>query len=152
MGQIRLRVSVVVVHEGQILLIQEETKGETAYSLPGGGVELHESIAEAARREVREETGIEVSFERLLWVDERIEKNSQGKHTVGIGVLAKLDPQGSVQAPTPGGVEDEQIVWAGWVDLDDFRTLSLDNLSRRDQVWKALHDPHYVPSYIGNVL
>lgn len=151
MGQIRMRVSVVVVHEGQILLIQEETDGETAYSLPGGGVELHESIAEATRREVREETGIEVHFDRLLWVDERIDKSAKGKHTVGIGVLAKLDPHGEVQTPAPGGVEDEQIIWAGWVDLDDFRTLQFDNLARRDQVWRALHDPHYVPSYIGNV-
>ncbi|WP_134684184.1 NUDIX domain-containing protein [Brevibacillus migulae] len=152
MGQIRMRVSVVVVHEEKILLIQEESKGAVVYSLPGGGIEFQESIAVATKREVREETGMDVTFERLLWVDERIDAQAPGKHTVGIGVLAKLDPQSQKQEPTPGGVEGEQIVWAGWVSLEAFRTLPLDNVSRREQVWKALHDPQYVPSYIGNVL
>jgi len=152
MGQIRMRVSVVVVHEEQILLIQEESNGTVVYSLPGGGIEFQESIADATKREVREETGMDVTFERLLWVDERIDTQTPGKHTVGIGVLAKLVPHPELKTPAPGGVEGEQIVWAGWVSLEAFRNLPLDNLSRREQVWKALHDPQYVPSYIGNVL
>jgi 8-oxo-dGTP diphosphatase len=150
MSQIRMRVSVVVVHEGKILLIKEETDGVCAYSLPGGGVEFLESIPEATKREVWEETGVLVEYERLLWLDERIDTAAEGKHTVGVGVLAKV--VGEVHTPIPGGLEDEEIVWAGWVNLEEFRTLSFDNDKRRDQVLKVLTDPDYIPHYIGNVL
>lgn len=145
-----MRVSVVVEHKGQILLIKENEKEQSYYSLPGGGVEYLETIPEATKREVWEETGLLVEFVRLLWVDERIDKSAAGKHTVGVGVLAALIGEDST--PIPGGVEDEHILWSGWVSLEEFRTLPLYNPSRRDQVVKALSEPGYVPAYIGNIL
>lgn len=54
--------------EGRILL------GRTAYAprlwnLPGGRVEVPERVPHGLRREVREETGLEVAIDRLLVVD-----------------------------------------------------------------------------------
>jgi len=149
MNQIKLRVTVVVEHQGSILLIKEKSGNETCYSLPGGTVEYLETIPEAVRREVWEETGLLVAFERMLWVDERIEKSANGKHTVGIGVLARL--VGDDPTPIPGGVGDEAILWSGWVTLDQFRTWPFCHPIRRDQVVKALREPDYQPAYIGNV-
>jgi ADP-ribose pyrophosphatase YjhB (NUDIX family) len=140
----------VVEHKGHILLIKEKEGKQSYYSLPGGGVEYLETIPEATKREVWEETGLLVDFVRLLWIDERIDKSSPGKHTVGIGVLAAL--VGEESTPIPGGVEDEEILWSGWVSLEQFRSLQQFNLSRRDQVVKALSEPGYVPDYIGNIL
>ncbi|NGQ95276.1 NUDIX hydrolase [Brevibacillus sp. SYP-B805] len=150
MNQIRLRVSVVVVHDGKILLIKEVTDGVLAYSLPGGGVEFLESIPEATRREVWEETGVLVAYQQMLWLDERIDRNGDGKHTVGVGVLAAL--VGEETTPIPGGLEDEEIVWAGWVSLEELHTLPFDNDRRREQVLKALKEANYLPGYIGNVM
>ena len=61
--QIRLSVSAVVWRNGpgldrELLLMQRSDNGQ--WGLPGGYVELGESVAQAAGREVREETGIEV--------------------------------------------------------------------------------------------
>lgn len=150
MKQIKMRVTVVVEHQGSILLIKEKSGDDTYFSLPGGSVEYLETIPEATRREVWEETGLLVEFERMLWLDERIDKTADGKHTVGVGVLARL--VGEDTTPIPGGLEDEQIIWSGWVMLDEFRSWPLYNLLRRDQVVKALNDPEYKPGYIGNVL
>ncbi|MCK9906118.1 hypothetical protein MXD63_39775, partial [Frankia sp. Cpl3] len=73
-----------------------------------------------------------------------------GKHTVGVGVLAQL--AGEESTPIPGGVEGEHILWSGWVTLEEFRSWPIYNLSRRDQVVKALTESDYTPVYIGNIL
>jgi len=59
----------VVFKEGRILLQQREDF--RTWGQPGGGLELGEYLLDAARREVREETGIEVDLERLAAVHYR---------------------------------------------------------------------------------
>jgi ADP-ribose pyrophosphatase YjhB (NUDIX family) len=58
----RLAVGAVVLRgDGAVLLVQRARPPlEGAWSLPGGKVEAGESLAEALRREVREETGLDV--------------------------------------------------------------------------------------------
>lgn len=73
-----------------------------------------------------------------------------GKHTIGIGVLARLI--GEDQTPIPGGLEDEEIEWAGWVPLEEFRSLPLFHPGRREQVIQALTETYYMPRYLGNML
>ena len=148
MDQLRVRVTVVVLHRESILLIKEKSGQGLRFSLPGGGIEFQESVADAVRREVWEETGLLVEYDKLLWLDERIH-GEEGKHTIGVGVLAKLI--GEEMDPIAGGMEDEEIVWAGWVTLEEFKQWPLDNLLRRDQVMKAVTDPNYIAAYIGNV-
>jgi len=66
----------VVIEGNRVLLIQrgqEPLKGE--WSIPGGMVELGESLAEGVRREVREETGLEVKPLEIVGVFDRIQKN-----------------------------------------------------------------------------
>lgn len=144
-----LRVTVVVENQGSILLIKEKRSSREGYSLPGGQIEFLETIAEAARREVWEETGLLVEMERLLWVDDRIDHAGEGKHTVGIGVLARL--VGEQTEPIPGGLEDEQIEWAGWVPLEEWRTLASLQGKVKNLVWGALSEADYSPDYHGNV-
>jgi len=63
----------VVIHRGRVLLIRrggEPLKGE--WSIPGGLVELGEELAEGARRELREETGLEVEPLEVVAVFDRI--------------------------------------------------------------------------------
>ena len=49
-------------------LLQARADFPGLWSCPGGGIELGESADEAARREAREETGLEVAIVRLLGV------------------------------------------------------------------------------------
>jgi len=48
----------IIVNNGKVLLLNTIHTG--TYSLPGGGIEIGESIEDALKREVREETGIEI--------------------------------------------------------------------------------------------
>lgn len=63
----------VVIHRNRVLLIRrgaEPLKGQ--WSLPGGMLELGEGLEEAVRRELREETGLEVEPLAMLTVFDRI--------------------------------------------------------------------------------
>ncbi len=61
-----LAVTVVVIDQGRILFIQREDL--KIWALPGGAVDPGESVAQAAIREVREETGLEVELTRLVGI------------------------------------------------------------------------------------
>lgn len=57
---------VVVRDDGRILVIRRDDNGR--WEAPGGVLELHESFEDGVRREVLEETGLEVTVERLTGV------------------------------------------------------------------------------------
>jgi 8-oxo-dGTP pyrophosphatase MutT (NUDIX family) len=52
-------VKVIVVHEDKVLFVHH-SYGRKEWTLPGGGVKRKESVQDAARREVREEVGIQL--------------------------------------------------------------------------------------------
>jgi 8-oxo-dGTP diphosphatase len=55
----RIRVSAVLRREERLLLCRHEKDGREKWLLPGGGVNVGESIADALQRELTEECGIE---------------------------------------------------------------------------------------------
>ena len=72
-------VGALLFRRGRILMAQrgkEPLKGW--WSLPGGALETGESLADAVRREVREETGLEVEPLRIFEVFERILRDAAG--------------------------------------------------------------------------
>ena len=62
-------VGAIILRRGRVLLVQRgRAPGRGLWSLPGGAVEPGERLEDAVRREVREETGLEVVVERLVGV------------------------------------------------------------------------------------
>jgi 8-oxo-dGTP diphosphatase len=81
-----------VIFQGKgVLLIKrgnEPFKGH--YALPGGGVEIGETVEQACIREMQEETGLEISRLRLIGVYSRPDRDPRG-HVVSIAFLAEAD-------------------------------------------------------------
>jgi len=66
----------VVVQDGKVLIVKrahEPRKGE--WSLPGGQVELGETLIDATRREIREETGLDVEVGALIELFDRVHRH-----------------------------------------------------------------------------
>jgi len=57
-GEPRIRVSALLQWHGRILLCRHDKEGREHWLLPGGGVAVGESLAEALQRELVEEVGI----------------------------------------------------------------------------------------------
>jgi 8-oxo-dGTP diphosphatase len=87
----KLMVDVVVPsEEGHILLIRRGTDPYEGYwALPGGFVEVGETLETAAAREAEEETGLEVEIIRLVGVYSDPDRDPRG-HNVSCAYLARV--------------------------------------------------------------
>ncbi len=61
-------VALVFITNDAGLLLVEQNSGQKYWSLPGGRVESNETIEQAAIREVKEETGLEVRLSRTIGI------------------------------------------------------------------------------------
>jgi ADP-ribose pyrophosphatase YjhB (NUDIX family) len=105
----------VACRDGAILLIQRGTPpSEGLWSVPGGRVEWGEPLAEEVRREVLEETGLEVEVGEVAGVVERI---YEGFHYVIVDYFVTV-LGGTLEAG--GDVRD-----ARWVPEADVAALPL---------------------------
>jgi len=61
-NNVRVGIGVFVIKDGKFLLLQRKAAhGEGTWSLPGGHMEFGESFEDTSKREVREETGLEIT-------------------------------------------------------------------------------------------
>src|SRR3989344_1660292 len=108
----KVGIGVMIMKEGKVLLGKRKgSHGEGEYAWPGGHMEYMESFADCARREVREETGMEIDnirFLRLLNL-----KHYPPKHYVDLGFVADWK-SGEPQTLEP----DKTDGWTGY-DMDN---------------------------------
>ena len=99
-------VGTVVLDGNMVLMVQRgKPPRQGSWSLPGGAQELGETIHEAARREVREETGLEIEIFGLIDVVDSVRPDADDKieyhytlidmagHAVGGTLMAGGDAQ-----------------------------------------------------------
>lgn len=100
---------VVFDERGHVLLVRrkyEPFKG--SYALPGGFVEVGETVEDGCRRELKEETGLEVGALRLVGVYSTPNRDPRG-HTCSIAYLARIaraEPQAGDDAVAAEWVAD----------------------------------------------
>ena len=75
-----LAVSAAIFRDGRVLIVRRgRPPAHGLYTLPGGGVELGETLEQAVVREVREETGLAVAPLALVGFREAIGRDAAGK-------------------------------------------------------------------------
>ena len=78
---VKLSVGAVVFRGDEVLVIRRAKPPlQNAWSIPGGKVEYGESLHDAVRREVREETGVEIDIIDLIDVFESLPSENGGDH------------------------------------------------------------------------
>jgi ADP-ribose pyrophosphatase YjhB (NUDIX family) len=112
-------VGAVIVQDGRALVVRRGTeplRGE--WSIPGGVLELGETLRQGAAREALEETGLTVEVGEVLEVFDRIVPDAQGKiryHYVLIDFLCR--PIGGEMRP---GGDAAEARWIGGEELETF--------------------------------
>ena len=75
-----LAVSAAIMRDGKVLAVRRARKPAlNLYTMPGGVVEIGETLFEAVQREVREETALEIEPVALAGHREAIQRDAQGK-------------------------------------------------------------------------
>jgi len=114
-------VGVLVVEGEKILLVKRESEpGKGRWSIPGGLLEIGELLRDGAKRETKEETGIDVEINDLLDVIDNIVRDEEGKvcyHYVLVDFLGH--PVGGQLQP---GTDVKEARWASIIELDDLTT------------------------------
>ena len=76
----RVAVGALVLHEGRLLVVERgNPPAEGVWALPGGSVELGETMAEACEREVLEETGVVVRAGKVVHSFDAIVREDDGR-------------------------------------------------------------------------
>lgn len=83
-----VRATIVLIEDGNILLVEENGDGLACpgWSLPGGKLESGETLEQCAIRETKEETGLDISVDQLLYLCDRLQAN---RHIVHVTFLVK---------------------------------------------------------------
>jgi 8-oxo-dGTP diphosphatase len=75
-----LAVSAAIIRDGRVLIVRRARPPASGlHTLPGGGVEIGETLFEAVRREVREETALEIEPVALAGYRETIGRDAEGR-------------------------------------------------------------------------
>ena len=120
-------VGTVIVHEGRVVIVQRGTeplKGQ--WSVPGGALEIGETLRQCAVREALEETGLRVEAGEVLEVFDAIYAETDGRilyHYVLIDFACTL-LGGELKA---GG----DAIQAKWVRLEDLEEYQVAETARK---------------------
>jgi len=141
----RVRVAAVIVVGGKILLVRQRRTGEPYYLLPGGGVDAGETLAEALRREVFEETGLECTPVRPLFISDTIEPGGS-RHVVNLTFLAAVTG-GEILS----GSRDSSIEGIDLVEPSALAELDLRPPMARELLEASLSDFDVPAVYLGSL-
>lgn len=108
-------VGVAILQDDRLLLVQRRhDPGRGLWAVPGGRVELGETLRDAARREVKEETGLVVSLGPVIWVGESI-----GPGRPPAWHFTLVDFLGSVESGVlRAGDDAAQVAWVGLEEVE----------------------------------
>jgi 8-oxo-dGTP diphosphatase len=101
-----------VVIEGEKLLVVKDRIWQT-YKLPGGHIDDRENISNALKREVFEETGIDVEFDSIVSLGHFIPGQFNESNLYVICRAKTLSNEINIQ-------DCEEIIEAKWIDIDEY--------------------------------
>ncbi|MFO0764364.1 MAG: NUDIX domain-containing protein [Candidatus Gracilibacteria bacterium] len=123
----------VIIQDGKILLIPQHGDG---YGLPGGRIELGESIEAALVREVKEETGYDIEIESLLDCQSAFFRTNTSKRYIqSILIFYSAHILGGELSDK--GFEESEKAWmsqAEWIDIGRISSLKFYGSANIEQI------------------
>lgn len=110
--QPRIGVAVFVMKDGKFLMGQRQgSHGAGTWSVPGGWLEYQESFEQAAVREIKEETGMDITNVRFAAISNNILKD-ENVHSITLWMMSDW------KAGEPTITEPDKFIDQKWVDFN----------------------------------
>ena len=139
----RIRVSAVIFDEAQRVLLVRQV--EDLWVLPGGGVEQGETILAGLRRELKEETGLDIEPIRLLWFSDEVSEEYK-THYINVtfwakpigGSIGKGEAVHEYNPLTPFGKGEARSHDCRYCSCDELAQMNVFPKSLKDELWQAV--------------
>ena len=123
----RVAVGAVVFKDKCVLLVRRgQPPAENLWAIPGGSVEIGETLQRAAEREIREETGIQIRAGKPVYTFDVIERDPNGRirfHYVIVDLTAEY-----VSGELTAG---DDAIEARWFSADEIKTIAVNATTLR---------------------
>ncbi|MFH1096206.1 MAG: NUDIX hydrolase [Candidatus Desantisbacteria bacterium] len=140
MSKIDIRVAACIIENNKILMIQHKKDDKKYWLLPGGRIEYGETIIQAIKRELIEETGVEISVGKLMFVSDAIPEDNN-RHILNMFFEAEI-VGGEIR------LGDEEILNAvEFIDIDKIDELIIYPLIK-EELKQYIKDGHSL-GYLG---
>lgn len=113
------RTSAIIIDSEKILLLHRIKPSQDYFVLPGGSVEKNEDNISALKREIKEETNLEVEVGKLLW---RV-KNEFDERIQYIYLVSKYSGNLKLGSPEKERQSVDNKYILGWHDINDLKTI-----------------------------
>ncbi|MFA6107080.1 MAG: NUDIX hydrolase [Patescibacteria group bacterium] len=139
-------VDAIVARGNEILIVKRSAEMFQAgkYCLPGGFIEHDESVEEAVKREVMEETGYEVKMAKLLFIVDAPERNEAGRQNISFVFL--------LEAGEKTGEPDHEVSEVLWRKLDGLppaEEFTFDHYRIISEYKKSLKQKNPLPRFVS---
>lgn len=113
-----------VIRDGNQLLVIKD-RFSTGYKLPGGHIDNNESIKQALKREVHEETGVEIEFESIANIGHFTQSQFGNSNLYIVCTARAVSKEITIH-------DSSEIIEAKWMEMDTFLSLEdTNNYNRR---------------------
>ena len=139
-GNLRVRVCGICIEKDQLLLVQHgSTVGNKAFwAPPGGGLQYGETMQACLKREILEETGLDVEVERFLFVNEFLQAPL---HAIEFFFEVKVNGGSLSTGRDPEAAAGVQLIErVQWLTLKEVQALPFKDKHRVLQLLLSLDD------------
>ncbi|MDX9888839.1 MAG: NUDIX hydrolase [Anaerovoracaceae bacterium] len=136
---------VVVNHKNEVLMVRHRQDDKNIWLVPGGKVEDQENSLEAAIREVKEETGLDVDIIQLIWHVEEVSPD-RGQRFVNFFLGKLIGGELHLGSdPERGDSEQvmEEVMFVSREDMQDLDVLYPEYL--KNELWEFLESKQTLP-------
>jgi 8-oxo-dGTP diphosphatase len=121
----------IIVKDGKILLVRDH-RNPDLWELPGGRINVGESITTALEREIMEELGVAINVEAVVYSEQLIHTGDGTPHFFIICKVTLADEKQTFNVPS------EELAEIKWVDRNNIGELKIygDQLRGINAYWK----------------